>query len=129
MGKQKVCVACKHYWGCDIRPLPEGVECGVWDGGTVVGRKDDSEKPRWYLMPWESVEAVVKVLGFGAKKYGDHNWQQVPEARERYFSAAVRHMLAWRSGDLEDGESQLPHLAHAVCCLLFLMWFDRKKKI
>lgn len=28
----------------------------------------------------------------------------------------------------QDSDSGLPHLAHAVCCLLFLMWFDGDQK-
>jgi hypothetical protein len=121
----KPCVSCKHYWGCDVRPLPKGVECGVWE----VGRKDDAEQPRWSLLPWEPVEEVVRVLGFRAKKYGDSNWQSVEKPQERYFSAAVRHLGAWHLGEPKDSESGFSHLAHAVCCLLFLMWFDRKKRI
>ncbi|WP_228144548.1 dATP/dGTP diphosphohydrolase domain-containing protein [Moraxella lacunata] len=30
--------------------------------------------------------------------------------------------------EMVDGESGLPHLAHAVCCLIFLMWFDGSEK-
>ena len=38
--------------------------------------------------------------------------------------ACHRHLQAWWSGERLDKESGLPHLAHAVCCLLFLMWGD-----
>ena len=30
--------------------------------------------------------------------------------------------------EMVDGESGLPHLAHAVGCLIFLMWFDGREK-
>jgi len=33
-------------------------------------------------------------------------------------------MWAWRQGEHFDEESHASHLAHAVCCLLFLMAFD-----
>lgn len=92
---------------------------------TEPGVKHDEDKPRWVLLPWRQVEHVVKVLNYGAKKYPSaDNWKRVPNAENRYFDAAVRHITAHWSGERFDAESGLPHLAHAVCCLLFLMWFD-----
>ena len=84
------------------------------------GLKKDHGKDRWDLLPWEEVEEIVKVLTFGANKYADNNWQKVPQGRERYFAAAMRHLVAWRRGEERDPESGLKHLAHAGCCLLFL---------
>jgi hypothetical protein len=67
---------------------------------------------------------IVKVLEFGAKKYDVDNWQRVPQARTRYFDAAMRHLIAWREGESTDAESGLHHLAHAGCCVVFLLWFE-----
>jgi len=88
------------------------------------GRKDDSAKRRYSLLPKGAVNSVVDVLEFGSKKYADNNWQKVPDAKTRYYDAAMRHLDAWLNGDLKDAETGLPHLAHAICCLMFLMWFD-----
>ena len=88
------------------------------------GRKDDSSKRRYSLLPKGAVNSVVDVLEFGSKKYADNNWQKVPDAKTRYYDAAMRHLDAWLNGDLKDTETGLPHLAHAICCLMFLMWFD-----
>ena len=77
------------------------------------------------LLPWRAVQQIVSVLEFGAAKYGADNWQRVPEARQRYFDAAMRHLLAWWDGERLDAESGLPHLAHAGCCILFLLWSDK----
>ncbi len=90
----------------------------------TIGKKYDTEKARWDLLPWTVVSQIVEVLTFGCKKYGPNNWQLVPNARERYFAAAHRHLAAWRGGEQDDNESGLSHLAHAACCLLFLMWID-----
>jgi hypothetical protein len=90
------------------------------------GVKYDSKKLRWRLVPWVEMTEVVKVLDFGASKYCEHNWVNVPDARDRYFDAAMRHIMAWGQGERKDEESGISHLAHAVCCLLFIMWFDRK---
>ena len=91
---------------------------------TLPGVKDDNAKPRWSLLPWGPMTHVINVLEFGARKYSADNWQRVPEARQRYFDASMRHALAWWQGERIDPESGKHHLAHAVCCMLFLMWFD-----
>lgn len=91
------------------------------------GLKLDNDKPDYSLVPWESVDNVVRVLDFGLKKYSRGNWKHVKGAKFRYFAAAMRHLVAWFSGEAHDKESGLPHLAHAVCCILFLMEFDRTK--
>ena len=95
---------------------------------SVPGRKDDHGKPRWSLLPWGALRSVVDVLTQGAIRYQDHNWQLVQNARDRYFSACQRHLTAWWAGEADDPDDQLPHLAHAICCLLFLLWFDQQAK-
>lgn len=91
------------------------------------GVKHDSGKRRFSLLPWGPVSSVVDVLEFGARKYAVDNWQRVPDASARYADAAMRHVVARLDGERTDPESGLPHLAHAVCCLLFLMWFDARE--
>lgn len=94
-----------------------------------LGKKNDQGKLRWHLLPWNEIKDVAEVMEHGAVKYGEFNWQNVQEPYTRYFNAAMRHILAWQStrpGDsLLDAESGKHHLAHAVCCLLFLMHFDK----
>lgn len=86
-----------------------------------VGNKDDAGKPRYSLVPADAMAQFVDVLTFGAKKYGDHNWQQVPNLQDRYYDALQRHLTAYRAGDELDDESGLHHLAHAMCCVAFMM--------
>lgn len=88
------------------------------------GVKADADKDQWSLVPWAEMRAVVRVLGFGARKYSPDNWQKVPGGKTRYFDAALRHLVARKEGEVFDAESGEPHLAHAVCCCLFSMWFD-----
>ncbi len=94
------------------------------------GRKDDASKLRWDLLPLGAVQYVVDVMTYGAAKYGDNNWQKLLSADGRYFAAAMRHVVAWRLGHTYDEESKLHHLAHAACCLLFMLsksiGFDRQ---
>jgi len=90
----------------------------------VVGLKYDEGKDRWDLLPWKALTQVVKVVTYGARKYGECNWQHVDRGQERYFAAMQRHIAAWRAGDATDDETGLHHLAHAACSALFLIWMD-----
>jgi hypothetical protein len=90
----------------------------------MLGRKDDADKPRWDLLPWKAVAKVVDVLTYGAKEYGEDNWKYVEHYKSRYFAAAQRHLTAWWEGELADPKTGYSHLAHAICCLLFLLWFE-----
>lgn len=93
----------------------------------IRGRKDDAGKPPLRLLPWAALRAVARVLDFGASKYAVDNWKIVPSARERYADAALRHLAAWVDGELLDPETGESHLAHAACCILFLLWFVETK--
>jgi hypothetical protein len=89
------------------------------------GVKLDGAKTRWDLLPWPALELVAQALTLGAAKYPvPENWRHVPDARRRYFAAAIRHAVAWVKGEKTDPESGLPHLAHLACNSLFLLSFD-----
>lgn len=85
---------------------------------------ESAAKPRWELLPWDAVEEVVEILTFGAKKYEDNNWAR--GARwGRYMRAAISHITQWWRGEDLDPETGKSHLAHAVCCIIFLMEYQR----
>lgn len=92
------------------------------------GKKYDTDKLDYSLMPWRAIDEVVKVLMFGAMKYNRDNWKQVTDAKRRYLSAAYRHINAYAEGNQNDDESSFKHLAHAMCCLIFILWFDLNEK-
>ena len=89
------------------------------------GFKADAGKPDWTLFPFDGAEAVVRVLEAGARKYARDNWRKVPNAIERYRGAGMRHAIADAMGEENDPETGLPHLAHAVCCHLFVLALKR----
>jgi hypothetical protein len=109
----------------DEAPYHPGYEDVGFDSfEEVIGRKFDGGKLEYGLLPALALEETVKVLTFGAQKYERDNWQKVPDAKRRYFDALQRHVWAWKQGEQIDPESGIHHLAHAMCCLMFLYEHD-----
>lgn len=92
----------------------------------TTGMKFDSGKLDYTLVPWDGLEEVVKVLEFGAKKYARDNWRHVEGAEQRYLAAAIRHLVAYQIQQPTDEETGISHLAHAGCCLLFLLALEKR---
>lgn len=90
----------------------------------TIGMKFDENKPKFSLMKHDALLEMVAVLTYGAKKYSPDNWKHLPNARQRYFDAANRHMWQWFGGEERDKESGLHHLAHAMSSLMFLIQMD-----
>jgi len=90
-----------------------------------VAIKHDDNKIRPELLPIPALEAVIRVFTFGAKKYGDFNWENGFKF-SRLTGACFRHIFAWLKGENLDPESGESHLAHAACCLLMLISFQLK---
>ena len=92
----------------------------------TTGIKFDKEKPDYSLVPFAALDEVVKVLTYGAKKYDRYNWQHVEDIR--YQAAAMRHFSAYMQGEKLDPESNIEHLAHMACSILFLLEKSLKDK-
>jgi hypothetical protein len=103
-------------------PMPE-----VDTEAPEPGRKFDAGKLDYTLVPFEGLEEIIKVLMFGAQKYDRHNWKHVDNAQQRYTAAAFRHMAAHAKGEKNDPETGLSHLAHAGCCVLFLLALEQQE--
>lgn len=90
--------------------------------------KYDKGKPRVDLIEPEFVLGIAKVLAHGAEKYKPESWKtEVKDPENRYYAAAMRHLLAWKSGEVLDSDSGECHLLHAACNLMFLDFFERKR--
>ena len=92
------------------------------------GKKFDEGKIRYDLLPVDALREVARVLTFGAAKYGDNNWK-ITKPESRYTAAAFRHGEAYRGGEMMDKESGIHHLAHRICCDLFLLQIDMEHKM
>lgn len=91
---------------------------------TTGGRKFDGDKLRYGLLPPKALKETVHVLSLGAIKYEENNWMYVPDSQNRYFDALQRHIWAWKSGEQNDQETGVNHLAHAMCNLMFILERD-----
>jgi len=85
----------------------------------VPGTKHDDGKPMLDLLDPGVLIDVAQVFTFGAQKYAPHNWRDGIYT-SRLYASLMRHLLAFWSGEENDPESGLPHLAHAGCCLMML---------
>jgi len=92
-----------------------------------VGLKFDSGKLPWHLLPPEATEQIVEILDFGQKKYAAWNWAK-GISYSRVFSATMRHLWAWYRGEENDPETSKSHLAHAACCIVFLLYFTKYRE-
>ena len=83
----------------------------------MTGTKHDKEKirPRLIINSMaRALKAVAEVGTFGANKYADDNWMEVPDGINRYTDAMYRHLMAEAEGEYFDTESKLLHAAHAA---------------
>jgi hypothetical protein len=97
----------------EVTPKPQG-----------TALKYDSYKAPMSLLSSEALHQTAMVLAFGKDKYAAHNWRGGFEW-SRPLSAALRHILAFQDGEDRDPESGLSHLAHAMCCIMFLLEFEK----
>lgn len=90
--------------------------------GTAL--KFDQDKLPLHLLSTEAMNQTAAVLAFGAEKYAAHNWRK-GFTWSRPLAAAMRHITAFNAGEDKDPESGLSHLAHAACCIMFLLEFEK----
>jgi hypothetical protein len=114
----------------DVYPTPEQIKVMTkeitFDTNKTAGTalKFDTDKLPLHLLSTEAMNQTAAVLKFGAIKYAEHNWRK-GFAWSRPLSAAMRHITAFNDGEDKDPESGLSHLAHAACCIMFLLEFEK----
>ena len=138
--KQPSCGTCAHvHVKLDNPRCTSCIEYSKWEAATPApgeGRKDDTGKVRFELLPPELLFGTAVILTFGAKKYEDRNWEK-GMSWGRVFGALMRHLWAWWGGkgpttksfllgDLDE-ETGHSHLWHAACCLAFLIAYEERR--
>lgn len=92
----------------------------------MEGRKHDTDKARFDLIPAKPLFKVAEVYTIGAKKYDDRNWEKGIKWG-RIFAAMLRHAWNWWRGEKLDPEDGQHHLASVVWCALTLMEFEETR--
>lgn len=91
-----------------------------------AGLRYDAEKPRYDLIPPDALEALAWVYTIGAKKYADRNWEK-GMTWGRCFSSLMRHAWAFWRGEDNDGETELPHMAHVAWNAFTLISYTKRR--
>lgn len=81
------------------------------------GAKLDAGKNRLglvFLAFARSLEAVGAVGTYGANKYTDNGWIDVPDGINRYTDAMLRHLLKEAIGEVHDPDTGIVHAAHTA---------------
>lgn len=123
------CLKCGED-GFPIRDVPyekfvasgEATACGLAIKNLAI--KKDAGKVRMDLLSEVAIEGLARVLTFGAEKYAEDNWRK-GLAWRRCIGAALRHITEFMKGNDLDDESGLPHIDHALCCLMFLSEYQK----
>lgn len=80
--------------------------------------RHNTGKKRWSLVHFKSLEPMVDVLEFGAKKYAPENWKKGLNRKE-ILESTQRHLAAMIDGEVIDPESNLLHSGHIQCNMQF----------
>lgn len=81
------------------------------------GAKLDQGKNRLGLVMFgfaRALQEVGKVGTYGAQKYSDNGWMEVPDGKRRYTDAMFRHLMKEAAGEEIDPDTQLLHAAQTA---------------
>jgi len=82
-----------------------------------AGAKLDAGKNRLGLVMCgfaRALQEVGKVGTYGAGKYTDNGWIEVPDGERRYTDAMLRHLMREAAGEDRDPDTGLRHAAHTA---------------
>lgn len=80
-----------------------------------------ARKLRLDLVPVEAIVGCARAMQHGVDKgYPAWDWVGLDGWPDMYYSALLRHLLAWRRGEAIDPESGLSHLDHVLACAAIL---------
>ena len=114
-----------HDWYCGTHGVFgwKGDSCGYCETDTTgkvpseAGVKMDAGKNRLGLVLCgfaRALQEVGKVGTYGAVKYSDNGWVEVPDGERRYTDAMLRHLMSESAGERLDPDTHLRHAAHAA---------------
>lgn len=106
-----------------LRQIRQGGVSPMPDKSARHTTKDRVSKVRLDLVPQDVVEALARVITFGAEfKYSPRDWEKGECGTwMEYMAAAERHIIAWKTGENYDRQSGELHLSHALCDLAYVL--------
>lgn len=72
---------------------------------------------RFDLIPQGELREIARVLGEGAKRYGERNWENIPW--DSHLNHALNHTNQFLCCEYDDLKNIEDHLIHAICRLMF----------
>ena len=92
-----------------------------------TAKKFDKGKARYDLIPPEFMDAIAKMYGMGACKYGEGNWEKGNGlGYMRMFAAMMRHGWAFIRGERYDPEDGQHHLLSVAWYAIAMFTFDHR---
>ena len=97
----------------------------------MQGKKFDTGKLDWSVIPLEVLEPLVEVFMAGERKYGYLNClREFENGDRRFFAAAMRHSVACQLNPLAtDEETGCHHAAQAAWNHLMRLYHAKRKGV
>lgn len=92
-----------------------------------VGLRFNEGKRKWSLVHYKSLEPMIEVLEFGAKKYTADNWKKGMD-KKQILECLQRHLAKLMDGETHDPESKLHHVGHILCNAMFYSYFTQDEQ-
>ena len=120
----------------DASKLKEGLEKSFQENVTrinqeLAGQESSTGSLRYnkgkagvHQVPPDVIIDIAKVLDYGASKYSEFNWAKGNNLSVPY-ACAMRHLLAFWSGEDNDKESGLSHLAHVMTNIMMMSFYKK----
>ena len=100
----------------------------IVEAASKYANRFNSGKPQWSIVDFKSLEPMVRVLEFGAKKYSRDNWKKGMPINE-ICDSLMRHLVSYMGGEELDPESGLHHIGHIQCNAMFLSYMINNNSI
>lgn len=123
--KSEICSVCRP-WERGTYTTKDSGKREEFDSGMVRDTQDG--KPRYDLLipdgvPYRAqfLTRVAELLGRGAEKYSDRNWERAlgPQELDRFKSSAYRHFIQWMTGETDED--------HAAAVVFNLLGYETTK--
>lgn len=90
------------------------------------GQKDRTGKLRVDLVTPQCIIGMAEVLTKALEKYDENSWQNIDDPIDTHYGALLRHLLEWRTGNIDDHESKLSAMKHVLTNAMFLLHHEER---